>query len=430
MSSSSTGKRSAATLATFLILALGFQSWALPVRAETTPASDKPANDVIRIGWMASLTGSGKMPSEHLLEGAKFYLEQIKNKMAGKQVELIVENDESSPATGIMKFKKLTEQDKVDVINGVFFSHIAYAMLPHVEKAQVPVVIATAAGDDITQRKQSKWFIRTSYSSSQQTHALGDYAYKTLGYRRVATVGADIPYGYEQVGGFQQVFEGLGGKVVQKLWAPIGFTDFSELLKSVRKDVDAVFFCNSGHSSSIIPQQFRDVGNTVPMLGGTTSFDDSVLSKIGPSTHGAISGQPYVNTIESAANKKFVSAYRGKYNADPSNYSECGYISMMWIHKAVESLKGDVSDKNKLADALAKVQLKDSERGPMKLDSYNNPMENAYIAKVQKVGDKYVNVVVKVYPNISQFWPMDSQEYLKQPIYTKEYPPCKYCSEK
>jgi branched-chain amino acid transport system substrate-binding protein len=429
MSSSTMAKRTFSAVASFLTLLLGVSS-TLPVRAETAPVSDRANSDVIRIGWMASLTGSGKMPSEHLLEGAKFYLEQINNKMAGKQVELIVENDESSPATGIAKFKKLAEQDKVDVVNGVFFSHIAYAMLPHVEKAQIPVVIATAAGDDTTQRKHSKWFIRTSYSSSQQTHALGDYAYKTLGYRKVATVGADIPYGYEQVGGFQQVFENLGGKVVQKVWAPIGFTDFTELLKTVRKDVDAVFFCNSGHSSGIIPQQFREVGNNVPMLGGTTSFDDSVLSKIGPSTVGAISGQPYVNTIDSAANKKFVQAFRAKFNSDPSNYSDCGYLSMMFIHKAVEALKGNVSDKEKFAEALSKVQLKETERGPVKLDSYNNPVENAYIAKVQKIGDKYSNVVVKVYPNVSQFWNMDAQEYLKQPNYTKDFPPCKYCTEK
>src|SRR5437016_73063 len=141
----------------------------MPVCAKTSDAGDKakPAAAVkkepIRIGWIASMSGSGKFPSELLLSGAQLYLDQIHHQMAGRPVVLTVENDETNPATAVAKCRKLVEQDKVHLINGIFFSHIAYALLPHAEEYKVPIVIATAAGDDVTQRKRNRWFTRTSY---------------------------------------------------------------------------------------------------------------------------------------------------------------------------------------------------------------------------------------------------------------------------
>jgi branched-chain amino acid transport system substrate-binding protein len=62
-----------------------------------------------------------------------------------------------------------------------------------------------------------------------------------------------------------------------------------------------------------------------------------------------------------------------------------------------------------------------------------NPVENIYIRKVEKTtlfGDKKPqlwNVVIKTYPNVGQFWTYNKAAYLKQPVYTRDFPPCKYC---
>jgi branched-chain amino acid transport system substrate-binding protein len=381
----------------------------------------------VRIGYIVSLTGAGKMPSELLLKGAELYLDEIHGKMAGKTVRLFVENDETNPAMAIGKVRKLVEEDRVNLINGVFFSHILYAIEKSVEKYQIPVVVATAAGDDATQRKVSKWIVRTSFSASQQTHVLGDYAYKDLKLRKVAAIGADIAFGHEEVGGFQRSFEQCGGQVIQKLWAPVGFSDFTKLLSGLRKDADAVFLCDVGDTALIIPKQLRELGYKKPMIGGPTSFDDSLLANLGDSALGAISAQHYTNTLDTPASKHFVELFQAKYHMNPSVYSENGYTSMMWVHKAVDALKGNVNDKAKLMDALKRVQLT-GPRGPEKLDSFGNPVNNTYILKVEKANGKYVNKVIKTYPNVSQFWTWKPEEFLKQPVYSKEYPPCKYCS--
>ena len=94
----------------------------------------------------------------------------------------------------------------------------------------------------------------------------------------------------------------------------------------------------------------------------------------------------------------------------------------MWIGKAVESLNGNVEDKEKVLAALKSVQLKDAPRGPMTLDDRGNPIENIYVRRVVKIHDRLENKVIETFPHVSQFWKWSEDEYLKRPPYSKDYP--------
>ena len=63
--------------------------------------------------------------------------------------------------------------------------------------------------------------------------------------------------------------------------------------------------------------------------------------------------------------------------------------------------------------------------GPLAFDELGNVISNIYIRKVEKKGGKYVNTVVKTYPNVSQFWTYNKDEFLKNPVYSRDYPPAK-----
>jgi branched-chain amino acid transport system substrate-binding protein len=268
--------------------------------------------------------------------------------------------------------------------------------------------------------------VRTCYTSSQVSHPLGEYAAKKLGYKRVVTIASDYAYGWEVTGGFQQCFEESGGKVIQKIWAPLGFKDFTATFKDLKKDCDAIFLCNVGQSAEIIPKQLREMGYKGPLIGTTASFDESFYPRMGDEIVGAISSSLYSTAIDTPENKNFVKAYKAKFNEDPSYFSEHGYVTAMWIDKALQSIKGDVSDHNKILAALKKVELK-APRGPVKLDAYGTSIDNVYIRKVERKNGKLQNTVVYTYPNVSQFWKYDPETYMKQPSYSKDYPPCKYC---
>src|SRR5262249_30255893 len=110
-------------------------------------------------------------------------------------------------------------------------------------------------------------------------------------------------------------------------------------------------------------------------------------------------------------------------------FSEGGYIAAMCIEKALNAVHGDVTNKAKLLQALHHTDLKDAPRGPMKLDQFGNPIDNIYIYKQERVNGKLQNTVITTYPMVSQFWKYNPEQVLKQPSFSKEYPPCTYCTK-
>ena len=85
-----------------------------------------------------------------------------------------------------------------------------------------------------------------------------------------------------------------------------------------------------------------------------------------------------------------------------------------------------VEDREKLVAAIRRaIEATPDPRGPIKLDEYGNPTENVYIVRVDKQGGKLVNTIVHTYPLVSQFWTYKPEEFLKNPAYSRDYPPLK-----
>jgi branched-chain amino acid transport system substrate-binding protein len=118
--------------------------------------------------------------------------------------------------------------------------------------------------------------------------------------------------------------------------------------------------------------------------------------------------------------REYQDAYSNKL---PSYYSENCYTAARWLVAALEKLNGDVSDREKVLKAVRGVSLSDTPRGPVKLDKYDNPVQNIYVRKVQTVNGKLMNVPVFTYTNVSQFWKYTAEDFLKQPVFSKTYPP-------
>jgi branched-chain amino acid transport system substrate-binding protein len=97
------------------------------------------------------------------------------------------------------------------------------------------------------------------------------------------------------------------------------------------------------------------------------------------------------------------------------------------VHEALKRLGGDLANREKLVAALRSVEIADAPRGPIKVDRRGNPIQNVYIRKVVRRDGELWNEVVKTFPAVSQFWTYPPEEFLKQPVYSRDYPPCRYC---
>ena len=396
-----------------------------PLLAPTPlPAQSGP----FKIGMLAPLTGPFAQTGKDMVNGTELYLDEIGRQVSGRKIELVVEDDEAQPATALNKSRKLVEQDKVHVLTGGQLASIGYALQPYIDAQKIPATYPVIASDDITQRKPAKWIVRTGWSTSQPMHPFADWVLKNTKYRKVAAIGMDYAFGYETIGGFQHVFEDGGGQIVQKIWTPLNTNDFAPFLAQLRRDADAVLALFVGRLALQFTKQYQEAGlkDKLPLLGGGTTTDESALPQMGDEAIGIITALHYSQALDNPANQKFAKAFEAKAGKMASYYSEAAYTNARWIVEAAKLAAGKVEDRDAMLAALRKVTLKDSPRGPLSIDDYNSVIQNVYIRKVER-RDRLQNTVIATYPAVSQFWKYKPDEYLKRPLYSRDYPPCKHC---
>jgi branched-chain amino acid transport system substrate-binding protein len=408
------------------LVAMGAAAVGMAGRPRLGRAADKGP---IRIGYFGPLTGNFSQTGKDMTDGFTLFWEEVGNKVAGREVKVIVEDSDPEPTGALTKVRRLVEQEQVHTVAGGLLAATGYAIAPYLEQNKIPTLYPVMAPDDITQRKPVRWIVRTSFASSQGTYPLGDYAYKQLKLRRVATISMDYAFGWESNAGFQRAFEDLGGKVVQRIWTPLAMQDYAPYLTSLKKDIDGVYACHTGGLSPRFIKGWSDAGlkGKIPLVGIGTLTDENILKTMGDEAIGVMTSLIYSSVLENAANKKFSAAYEKRYNRGTSLYSAEGYTGARFYYDALKSINGEAEDKEKFLAALRKVEVSDDPRGPMKMDDLGNPIQNVYIRKVERVGGKLQNSVIHTYPNVSQFWTYNREEYLKAPPYDRNYPPCKYC---
>ncbi len=390
----------------------------------TSPA---PAQETIRVGFLGPLTGIFAQAGKDMLDGLKLSLEQTNYQVAGRKIELFDDDTEGIPTTAVAKYRKLVTQDRVNVLTGVLLSHIGYGLVPLIERDQLPTLFLTSP-DDLTKRKIAKWILRSNFAASQIMHPLGDYAAKTLKYRRVAVVAMDNPFGHEQIGGFQRVFEDNGGRVVQRVWVPLNALDFGPYLAQIPKDVDAVCAVFVAGQAVRFVKQYGESGlrGRLPLIGTGVMTDESALRGMGDEAVGVVSALLWSPTLQNPANQTFMKLAEAKFGRTPAYFHAVMYSSGRWVTEAAKSLGGQVEDREKFVIAIRRaIETTPDPRGPIKLDEYGNPTENVYILRVDKAGGKLVNTVIYTYPMVSQFWTYPPAEFLKQPAYSRDYPPAK-----
>src|SRR6059036_4061760 len=130
-------------------------------------AAPAAAQEPIRVGFVTILTGPLAAPGKEMENGIELFLQQQKNTLAGRRVELTVVDSGGQPAGTLARARELVEQRKVHVIIGPLAAFEAYAIASYVNAQKVPTISPSAAADDLTQRKATPFFVRATSSSSQ-----------------------------------------------------------------------------------------------------------------------------------------------------------------------------------------------------------------------------------------------------------------------
>lgn len=406
---------------------------AMGLAACSAPASNagSTSNGVITAGVLAPLTGNGAPSGQDMVNGWNLYFQLNGNKVCNGSytVKSIIQDTAGLPDTGVSKARAMVEQDGAQFLVGPLFANVGYAVAAYAESKHIPLFPAIASSDDLTQRQANPDVLRIAgWTSSLPSHPFGNWILQNdPQYKNIVTIGEDYAYGYENVGGFVDTFTAGGGHITKQLWTPLNTTDYSPYLAQIKAlHPDAVYATFVGGDAPRFMKAYSDYGlkSSIPLIGGETTTDESLLRHMGPEALGVVTAGHFDEGRNDPATQNFDAAWQKAYNQYPSYYAAAMYTAAQWVTKALNQVNCKItgSDAAGFLSAVKNTTLADSALGPMKLDSYGNPIENVYIRKVAMNSDgKMWNEVVATIPNVSQFGSVDPATYLQQPPYSKTF---------
>ncbi len=395
----------------------------LGLAAMAGPVHGQGSKEPIRLGFLTVKTGPLAAGGIQMEQGLQLYLKENNTTLGGRPVQLFTADTAGVPATTRTKTQELVERDNVSAIIGPLAAFEMLAIDDYIKSKQVPL-LCSAAAEDVTQRRPNPWLVRCTATSGQCAHPMADYAAETLGYKRIALIGSDFAYGQEQNAAFQHVFEQGGGKVIQKLWPPLNTPDYGTYIAQL-KSADAIWMSFAGSNGYRFFTQYKEYGGTMPLLGGMTAVDAAILPQMGDAAIGTLSTSFYSSQLDYPANKVFVAGMRRDYGVDPGYYASGTYVAAQVLDAALHTIDGKIEDKAALMKAIRTGTFPDTARGPVKFDQFGNVVGNVYIRKVEKKDGRLVNAVIKTYPDVSQFWTFDQASFLKEPVYSRDWPPAR-----
>jgi len=351
------------------------------------------AENTVKIGLLVPLTGPFTPTGKQLVAGARLYMQQHGDIVAGKKIELIVKDDTGNADMTKRLAQELVVNDKVSLLAGFGLTPGALATAPIATEAKIPEVVMMAATSIITQR--SPYIVRTSFSVPQTTIPLANWAVEN-GIKTVVTVVSDYAPGIDVETAFKQRFEAAGGKVIESLRVPLSSNDFAPALQRVADaKPDALMGFVPAGVGPIFIRQFVERGldkSGIKFIAEGSLTEDDIVNQIGDAAIGIITTHHYSAAHDSPENKSFVAAFK-KANGGmrPNLMAMQSYDGMHLIYEALKKTQGSANGDDLLAAMKGMSWV--SPRGPITIDPETREViQDIYIRKVERVNGELYNV--------------------------------------
>ena len=377
-----------------------------PAPAPAPAPTPAPAEPVIKIGVMYPQTGPLAMTGERMVQAAKFAFKEAGYEVAGKKIEIFVEDSGGEPAVAVDKARKLVEHDKVCMIIGPLIGSTVLATGDYMSKVEIPFLTTSPSPPPTFAQP---WTLVTCGSEPQHSSCIAVYTYDELGYKKINVMTNDTVQGHGFLGAFMGAYIEKGGEVIQEQYAPFPCMDYAPYLTTL-KDADALVAWYDGADAIRFLTQVHDYGirDRMPVVGAFhgSFFAPFILHEMPPAAADAVIGEycetPYTALLDTPINKKFVDAYQKEYGYIPDETCSGPYEAVQIALRALGVTGGDTSPE-KLRDAMLAVDF-ETVGGPVRFDPETKcRIRNVYIFQVDKRDGEYVWVPVYTYENVPPF---------------------------
>lgn len=382
-----------------VLLAAAGASLPLPVAAQT-----------VKIGLINSYTGFVAQPADQGQKGFDLYIkEHGKDLPPGLKVELLRRDDTSNPEVGKRLAQELITRDHVQLLTGIVLSPVAAAVAPLTAEAKVPLLLDIAAAGAAIPRL-SPYVARISFTLWQESYPIGKWAAEQ-GWKTGYTAVSDFIPGHDAEAAFTKAFTDGGGKMIGSVRFPPTNPDFSPFVQRI-KDAkpDVVFiFVPAGTQATAMIKAMQDLGLReagINVVAPQDLLPDEELPRMGDAPLGLITSGTYSADAKRPANEAFVAAWKREYGdkSVPDFFSVDAWDGMAAIYGLVKDTKGSLTA-DRAMSFLSHWKDPDSPRGPIMIDPETRDIvQNVYIRRVEKQGDKLVDVEIATIPMVKDPW--------------------------
>jgi len=357
----------------------------------TIAAPAAMAQDTVKVGMVMPLTGTLADAGKQVVAGARLYMSQHGDMVAGRRIELVVKDDASSFEIGRRLIQELIVNGKVDLLAGGLTGDLM-AAAPVITEAKKPTVIMLSSTSAVVDK--SPYFVRTSCTLAQSSAIMADWAIKN-GINRIVTLVSDFSPGLEAEATFKARYSAAGGQVPETVHVPLMNPDFAPFLQRARDaEPQAIFVFVPSVQAVPLAKQFAERGldkSSIKLIGPGDLTDDDTLAETGDIMVGTVTAHFYSAEHPSPANKAFVEAYLKQTGRRANFMAVSGYDGMHVIYEALKKTSGSTDSANLMA--AMKGMAWESPRGPMSIDpATGEVIQNIYIRKVEKARGQNYNV--------------------------------------
>jgi branched-chain amino acid transport system substrate-binding protein len=320
-------------------------------KPEQTMQTDK--KEPLKIGLVTPVTGSAAAYGETIVNSAKLAVEEINvaGGVDGKYtLELIIEDDEGTPAKSVNAAQKLINQDKIKVLIGAQASSCTLAVMEVTSAAGIPQIAPASTALSIVQLG-NEWIFRNAAADTLQTSQVLKFAKDSFNVKSVAVLNEATDYGTGGATLIEQYADEMGIEVKAVESYNTGDTDFSvQLTKIAATKPDAVLVWGFYSEGALILKQAKQYGIDVPFMGGTGWASPMLVELAKEAAEGIYFSTPFSPSNPAENVQSYVKKYEEKFNGSPDFNGAQTYDSVYIIKKAVEEVKS--IDSKDIRDAI------------------------------------------------------------------------------
>jgi len=348
------------------------------------------AQTVLKIGAVQSMTGPFNDTGKATIDGARLYMREHGNVVAGRKLEIVVKDDASMPDAGKRLAQELIVNDKVALLLGGI-TPSALSVAPLTAEAKIPMIVMVSGSSMTVER--SPYVVRTSFTLGQSASAIAAWVTKN-GAKRIVTLVNDWAPGREAEMTFKNVAVSGGAQIAESLHAPLLNPDFSPYLQRVRDAMpDTLFTVVPNYQAVALVKQFIEKGmdkSGIRLVATGDLTPDDELPNMPAAMLGLVTAHHYSVAHDSTLNRTFIAAFQKEHGHRPSFHAVAGYDAMHLIYAALVKTGGD-SNGDALIAAMKGMKW-ESPRGPISIDPETRDIvQNEYVRKVEMANGEMYN---------------------------------------